>query len=148
MPISGIISEWTGLPLDQIKMIMSSLMCIPLCYVLAELRGAGTRRLYSTVIGFLLQWYVYGQYPFQLFMMGALSAAIYLFVRVRTVRCGKEVTMGSIVLLSTLHIYRLITDYGSWNIDVTTVFMMTICKYSSFAYACEDGLKDPKTLSE
>lgn len=56
-------------------------------------------------------------------------------------------TIGSILILSGYHIYRLVTDYGSWVVDTTTILMMIICKYSAFAYAYEDGMKDPETLS-
>lgn len=80
--------------------------------------------------------------------MFLLSTVVYLYVRLNQRKCGKQVTVGSIIVLSSLHIYRLITDYGSWNIDVTAVLMMVICKYSAFAYACEDGLKDPASLSK
>mgnify|MGYP000961876804 FL=1 len=147
MTPSLIISNWTGLPEDQIRIILASLMCIPLSYVMNDVPGAGNRRAYSTVLGFMMQWYVYGAYPFQLFMMLLLSTAIYAFVKFRQRNCGRLVTVGSIIILSTLQIYRLITDYGSWTVDVTTVLMMLVCKYSAFAYACEDGLRDPNSLS-
>lgn len=51
------------------------------------------------------------------------------------------------IILSVYHIYRLITDYGSWKIDVATFFMMVVCKYSSFAYAYEDGGKSDEVLT-
>jgi lysophospholipid acyltransferase len=52
------------------------------------------------------------------------------------------------IVLSVFHIHRQITDYGGWRIDSTTVFMMLICKYSSFAYAYEDGMEGKKLSKE
>ena len=37
--------------------------------------------------------------------------------------------------------------YGIWTADdITTIFMMTICKYSSMAFSYEDGGKDDKDI--
>lgn len=33
----------------------------------------------------------------------------------------------------------MIVDYGGWNLDVSTIIMSNICKYSLFAYAYQDG---------
>ena len=33
----------------------------------------------------------------------------------------------------------MIYDYGGWTMDITTIFMMTICKFSAFAYCHGDS---------
>jgi lysophospholipid acyltransferase len=33
----------------------------------------------------------------------------------------------------------MVYDYGGWTMDITTIFMMTICKYSAFAYCYGDS---------
>ena len=43
--------------------------------------------------------------------------------------------------LSAVHIYRMINDYGGWEIDITAILMMSICKFSSLAFSYEDGMK-------
>lgn len=50
------------------------------------------------------------------------------------------------VLLSVYHIYRLITDYGSWTLDVSTILMGNVCKYSLFAYSYQDGAEEDAKL--
>lgn len=60
MTASAIISGWSGLPEDQIRLVVSSVLCIPLSYAMTEVPGAEMRRLYSTLLGFMMQWYVYG----------------------------------------------------------------------------------------
>jgi hypothetical protein len=61
--------------------------------------------------------------------------------------CGRLITILGMSFLSLYHTYRLITDYGSWKIDVATVFMIFVCKYSSFAYAYQDGMMSDSALS-
>ena len=39
------------------------------------------------------------------------------------------------------------TDYGGWTLDITTILMMAICKFTSFGYCIEDGRKDEKELT-
>lgn len=56
--------------------------------------------------------------------------------------------MVSLVYLSAHHIHRQIYDYGSWRMDVTTILMMSICKYSAFAWCVRDGRAKEETLSE
>lgn len=41
----------------------------------------------------------------------------------------------------------MVIDYGGWKMDLTTVLMGIICKYSLFAYAVEDGHDKEKTLT-
>jgi lysophospholipid acyltransferase len=43
--------------------------------------------------------------------------------------------------LSALHIKRMIVDYGGWELDYTTIYMMSICKFSQIAFSYEDGGK-------
>lgn len=52
----------------------------------------------------------------------------------------------SMALLSVYHIYRLITDYGSWTLDVSTILMGNVCKYSLFAYSYQDGAEEDVKL--
>lgn len=122
-------------------------MCIPLSYILGDLKDSKIRLFFSTLLGTLLQLYVYGEHKLQLIIVYLISLAVYVYVKLGRRHCGRNVTAGSIIVLSTYHIYRMITDYGAWAVDTTTIFMMLICKYSSFAYACEDGLKQREILS-
>jgi hypothetical protein len=49
---------------------------------------------------------------------------------------GSLVTIQSVIALSSTHIYRMITNYGGWELDITIVFMIMVCKFSLFAYRC------------
>lgn len=48
--------------------------------------------------------------------------------------------------LSFLHIRRMIEDFGGWKLDITTIYMMSICKFSSIAFCYEDGAKEDKDM--
>jgi lysophospholipid acyltransferase len=48
--------------------------------------------------------------------------------------------------LSFLHIKRMIEDYGGWSMDATTIYMMSICKFSAMTFAYEDGGKDESQI--
>jgi lysophospholipid acyltransferase len=52
----------------------------------------------------------------------------------------------TIAHLSALHLYRMITDFGGWQLDVTTIYMMSICKFSSLAFSYEDGGKSDSEI--
>jgi lysophospholipid acyltransferase len=52
------------------------------------------------------------------------------------------VVIITVAHLSALHLYRMIVDYGGWKLDITTVYMMSVCKFSSVAFSYEDGEKD------
>lgn len=48
----------------------------------------------------------------------------------------------SMVHLSAVHIKNMVYDYGGWELDVSTILMMSICKFSSIAFSYEDGSKE------
>jgi hypothetical protein len=40
----------------------------------------------------------------------------------------------------------MIDDYGGWALDVSVIFMMTVCKFTSIVFAYEDGDKPDTEL--
>lgn len=80
-------------------------------------------------------------------MVFLLNCAVYLTIKMTPHKCGKLITVSTLVGLSVFHIYRMIINYGSWSVDLSTVIMTIICKYSLFAYAVEDGHNKKKSLT-
>ena len=64
---------------------------------------------------------------------------MYFLIKINPKNSGKKVTLISLALLSVYHIYRMITDYGNWSIDISTIMMSNVNKYSFFAYSYQDG---------
>ncbi len=52
----------------------------------------------------------------------------------------------NIIHLSFLHLERVLYHYGEWSLGIETLYMMSICKFSSVAFNYEDGGKDEKDL--
>lgn len=40
----------------------------------------------------------------------------------------------------------MITDWGGWKMDITTIYMMSICKFSALAFSYEDGAKQDSEI--
>ncbi len=69
---------------------------------------------------------------------------MYFFIKINPKQCGKPVTVIYLALLSIYHIYRMITDYGNWSIDISTIMMSNVKKYSFFAYSYQEGIQHNK----
>lgn len=53
----------------------------------------------------------------------------------------------TMVYLASMHIYRMITNYEKWDIrDPTGIYMLSMCKFSFFAFSYEDGEKEDKDI--
>ena len=50
--------------------------------------------------------------------------------------------------LSVQHIYRMITNFGGWEMDITTFTMLLTAKLSGLAFCYKDGGVDEKDLLE
>ena len=48
--------------------------------------------------------------------------------------------------LTSVHLKRMVDDFAGWEIDVSTILMMSICKFSSIAFSYEDGMKEDSVL--
>ena len=126
----------TGLPLDQIKIVLSQVYGILLCFGLVRIKDPATRKYYSLIFGTLLQIYVYGEYFYQYLFQLVEMVVVYWICKNFTKSCGKIVTIGSVLVLSIFHIYRMIIDYGGWQMDITTLMMVMVIKFSLFAFQC------------
>ena len=49
--------------------------------------------------------------------------------------------------LSGLHLYGQITDYGNYELDITTKLMITTQKLTALSFAYYDGMRPTEKLS-
>ncbi len=97
------------------------------------------RLWYGFLTGFGLQYLMYQNDSLHLV---AATFMTYLFLQFLGRKVSAFWVLGLTVLhLSVLHIHRMIVDWGGWNLDSTTIYMMSICKFSSIAFSYEDGAK-------
>ena len=51
--------------------------------------------------------------------------------------------------LSCQHIYRMVTNFGGWEMDITTYTMLLTCKMSALSFCYKDGgLKDEELTKD
>ena len=139
------LSKIIGVPASQIVLILTMLSIIPFCFLNYLIHGKYARLIYSLVIGLLFQFSIY-KYNIKHTFISAIFT--YIFIRYY----GRKVTayyvfIFSFLHLTYLHLKRMFIDYGGWSIDdPTTIYMMSICKFSSLAFSYEDGGKDESEL--
>lgn len=141
MPLSSRLVHTTGLPLDQIRLVLSQIYAVILCFVLLKIRSPSIRKYFSFIFGTLLQLYVFKDYFYQYFFLFAQTCFVYWVCAKYRKNCGYIVTVQSVLILSIVHIYRQIINYGGWEVDISTILMVMVCKFSLFAYRLEDGRK-------
>ncbi len=122
---------------DQIRMVVGLLVSIPISFPIKFLPSKLIRTLYSFIIGTSLQYYVYAIDIWMTFLQHIIVYVLIIALGQR--RCGGVITAYSVITLFGYHIYRMLVDYGGWKLDVSTIMMTMVCKYSLFAYAYTDG---------
>jgi len=66
----------------------------------------------------------------------------YLFIKYLGRKYSAFYVMAfNIIHLSFIHLNNMIYHYGNWYLGVETLYMMSICKFSSVAFTYEDGAK-------
>ncbi len=120
-------------------MIVLILSSFPLSMINYQLKNSTIRLWYGLITGFILQYMMYGNDCIHLVLATTFT---YLFMRFFGRKLSAFwVLAGTVIHLSVLHIYRMLKDWGGWELDSTTIYMMSICKFSAIAFSYEDGGK-------
>ena len=78
--------------------------------------------------------------PKQLTHFAFISIMVYLMLlALPRNKVALPVLIFSLLCLSSMHIYKIITDYMSWKQDATSPVMLLVCKLSQLAYSYQDG---------
>ena len=139
------LSKYIGAPGNQLSLIITMLSVIPFCFINFLIHGKNPRLIYSLVLGLFFQFSIYKFNSIHILISGIST---YLFINFY----GRKLTayyvfIFSLLYLSYLHIKRIFIEYGEWRVDdPTTIYMMSICKFSSLAFSYEDGGKDINEL--
>ena len=132
-------------PANQISLILTMLCVIPFCFLNYLIHGKRARLLYSFILGFFFQYSIYKLNTIHILVSGIFT---FLFIKY----FGRKysafyVFVGSLLYLSYLHIERMFRTDKSWKVDdPTTIYMMSICKFSSLAFSYEDGMKKDEEM--
>ena len=134
------------LPEDLLRLVYGMLALIPLSAPLRFLPSSFLRYVYSLLLGLLIQFYVFRDYMYPIYIQHLLVFAI---IKFKGPRCGAIVTLQSMVVLSGYQIYEIIYNYGGWTMNASALLMILVCKYSLLAYNLEDGtLPEEKITAE
>lgn len=132
-------------PIEHIILITTIISSIPFGLLNYYIHNRNLRLLYSLIIGFIWQYSIYGINTFHT-VFSTLSTYLFVYYFGRK-KSPFYVLVGTMIHLSYINIKRMIEDYGNWSIDsVSTIYMMTLAKYTDFAFSYDDGKLDPKTI--
>lgn len=143
--IIAYIADLIDIPYDQILLVVSVGASFPLGLINHCISNRTIRLWYGFIFGVLLQYSLYGSG-----IIHAFIAALFTYIFITYF--GRKhsafyVFFFTFAYLSCMHLYRMIVLYGQWTADDTTsIYMMSICKYSSLAFAYEDGAKEDSEL--
>eukprot|EP00825_Cyclidium_porcatum_P005211 TRINITY_DN124_c0_g1_i1.p1 TRINITY_DN124_c0_g1~~TRINITY_DN124_c0_g1_i1.p1 ORF type:complete len:421 (+),score=55.32 TRINITY_DN124_c0_g1_i1:43-1305(+) len=139
------LSKQIGLPSDQLLLIATILTTIPFGFIFQFIKNPFQRHLSSTLFGFFLQYLIFRQAMISNILQ---TIIVYILISVFKEKCGKIVFIESFVFLGIHQIYFIITSYGGYNMDITTILLMNMCKFTSIAFNVVDGQRNQEELSE
>ena len=142
--ISEKLSSIIKAPANQISLIITMISIIPFTFLNYFIHGKNLRLIYSFVLGLFFQYSIYKLNTIHIFVTAIFT---YLFIKY----FGRKysafyVLIGSLLYLSILHIKRMLKPDVFRVDDPTTIYMMSICKFSSLAFSYEDGMKKKEEI--
>ena len=142
--ISEKLSSIIKAPANQISLIITMISIVPFTFLNYFIHGKNLRLIYSLVLGLFFQYSIYKLNTIHIFVTAIFT---YLFMKYYGRKYSAfYVLIGSLLYLSILHIKRMFEPDG-WRVDdPTTIYMMSICKFSSLAFSYEDGMKKKEEI--
>jgi len=140
------LSSAVGFPVDQLKFVLCVLLSYPLGYAHRFVVGNVNRHIYSVVIGTIMLYICFGLLGLVHFFVS--SSVFFLVMQSLPSRyLPRFGFFWMFAYLSSLHIYRLVTDYMGWSMDITAAIMVSLIKITSLGCNYADGKvmqKDPE----
>lgn len=132
-----------SIPSDQLKAIVSFLLMIPFGWVANTLFKDRLIRLWVfLIIGLALQFNIYREA--MLHVLVACTVNIVILKTVPRKRVGRVAATYNHLHNSVIHLHRLFFEDDNWRIEISVIFMMTMCKWAGFAYAYQDAENEEK----
>lgn len=129
----------------EVRLFLCLLAAYPLALTWRSLPGSPrVRHMFSVIIGFWMVQFLNGVGA--LFNFGSVLLC-YLVMRICGPNSARLVSVLSMAILATGHLYRQITDYLGWTLDWTLIAMITTQKIMGLAFNVQDG-QDPKATAE
>ncbi|CAB4012313.1 Hypothetical predicted protein [Paramuricea clavata] len=145
------LAQSTGFPVDQLSFIIGMLVTLFLAifynlFLSPRKVGRTTRLTVGLVWGICIGWLCFASEIIQLIILPMLCYLIIHTVSPRVVH--RYIFTLAMSWLSANHIYRQVTDYGGYKLDITGPLMLITQRVTYVGFALHDGLgRDPKELT-
>jgi lysophospholipid acyltransferase len=138
------VAEIFELPTRHIVLISCLFVSIPIGFIFQRIKDAHVRNICSFVLGFFLQYWVYREH-----VLFPLISALFTYYFLKFFGREKAVLhfVVSMIYLSFFHVYKLMTDWSGWEVEISVILMINIPKYTAFTWSYQDGGKKEEDLS-
>jgi len=108
-------------------------------------KGTYPRHLFSIILGVFLQLYMFRGQIIHPFIM---TLTTYFLMTVLPRNQQHKVVFAFVMLyLSFSHIYRMITNFGGYDMDITTFTMLLTTRLSALGFCYKDGGEPEEKIS-
>lgn len=109
--------------------------------------GTSARHMFQIVLGFLMQVFMFRSQFYHTLLM---TLVVYLMMGSMSRKTSyRYIFVFSIAYLSCSHIYRMVTNFGGYDMDITTYTMILTTKLSALGFCYKDGdMKNEDLLDE
>lgn len=140
-----LLSNKINIPYHQVLLISTICTSIPIGFINYFITHPTLRLLYGLITGFMLQYILY-----EIGTIHTIVSSVFTWYFIKEYgrkRSAFWIFGLSFSYLSSMHVYRLFMSHGYWSgYDSVTMYMMSLCKYSSLAFSYEDGGKEDLDL--
>jgi MBOAT, membrane-bound O-acyltransferase family len=121
---------------------------LPLGWIMRTfVRGTTFRHLFAIILGVLIQAYMYREQIIHPFLMTTIT---YILMNVLPRNFQHKVVFVFVMTyMSCQHLYRMYTNWGGWDMDITTFTMLLTARLSSLGFCYKDGgLNDSELIKD
>lgn len=125
------------IPFDQVLILICYILVFLLSFAYKHIKSPINRHLYSIILGPFIHYMLFGYRMIDIVLTN-LFCIIMIYVLPRKY-VGKVVNAFISVHLFYIHYDRMMKDNGTWNMEISFTYMMTLPKWSSFSFNYSDG---------
>lgn len=142
-------AESTGIPHDQLRNVLCLFLVFPIGLIFQSIKSPTVKHLFSLVTGMAFAQFAFGSD----WMHTVLTSVVVYLVLVlgsisKAIAKQQHIIIFTFLLtyLSATHIYRTLTDYMGWSLDITGPLMLMTIKLSALGFNVFDGTVDRAVL--
>ena len=128
------------IPIDQKLFFISSVLILICGFLMKFVKGRNLRLLYSFLPGLIFQYLLYGNSSFNIWV--SCISNIYILKNCDRKNLGKISLIYNFIHNSMIHLYRIFFEYTDHRIEISTIFMMTTCKFTGFGASYSNCIKE------